>query len=91
MDGVRALWESTGTLKGDLLHALPLQTLCLPHTWAPEQRVWGALHSPIWWHLDPEAQQVLRSASEGSWMRQPPPHGRWEIRVSGRTPPGSPS
>ena len=76
MDGVRDLWESTGTPKGDLLHAHSLPTLCLPHTWDPEQRVWGASLSPIWWHLDLGAQQVLRRASEGSQTRWPLPRGR---------------
>ena len=61
----------TGTPQGDLLHAPP--TLSLPHTWGPEQRGWGASHSPIWWHLDPGAQQVLRRAGEGSRTRQPRP------------------
>ena len=65
-------------------------TLSLPHTWDPEQRGWGASHSPIWWNLDQGAQQVLRRASEGSRTRRPPRRGRWEIRVSGRTPPGAP-
>ena len=77
MDGVWALWESTGTPKGDLLHAHPPQP-CLPHTWDAEQRVWGASHSPIWWHLDPGARQVLRRASECSRTRRPPPRGRLE-------------
>ena len=38
----------------------------------------------------PGVQQVLRRAGEGSRTRRPPPRGRWEIRVSGRTPPGAP-
>ena len=53
-------------------------TLCLPHTWDAEQRVWGASHSPIWWHLDPGARQVLRRANECSRTRRPPPCGRLE-------------
>ena len=78
----------TETPQGDLLHAPP--TLSLPHTWSPEQRGWGASYSPVWWHLDPGEQQMLRRAGEGSRTRRPPPRGRREIRVSGRTPPGAP-
>ena len=39
MDGVRALWETTGTHKGDLLHACSLPTLCLPHLGPREEGV----------------------------------------------------
>ena len=41
--------------------SMPPNPLSAPHL-GPEQRGWEALHSPIWWHLDPGAQQVLRRA-----------------------------
>ena len=65
-------------------------TLSLPHTWDKEQKGWVASHFPIWWHLHPGAQQGLRTAGDGSRTRRPSPCWRWDIRVSGRTPPGAP-
>ena len=70
--------RALGPLMESFSTPAPFKALCLPATWDPEQRVWGASHSPIWWHLDPGARQVLRRASEGSRTRRPPPRGRLE-------------
>ena len=69
---MRSWWETLGPLR----RTSPCPpTLSLPHTWGPEQRGWGASHSPIWWHLDQGAQQVLRRAGEASRPGGPHPVG----------------
>ena len=73
--GCGLCWIAVGTFKGILPCTHPLITLFLYQIWDPEQSRWGASHSPIWWHLDLSAQQVLRRASEGSGTRWPLPHG----------------
>ena len=77
MGGVRALWESPGTQRETSSMPVPPNPLSAPCL-VPRARVWGASHSPIWWHLDPGALQVLWRASEGSRTRWPPPRGRLE-------------